>query len=31
VRSVAEDPVIEADRQRLNHLLTESMEAGCAS
>jgi DNA-binding transcriptional ArsR family regulator len=28
-RSVADDPVMEADGQRLNHLLTGSVEAGC--
>jgi DNA-binding transcriptional ArsR family regulator len=31
VRSVADDPVIKADRERLDHLLTGSLEAGCGS
>ena len=30
-RSVADEPVIEADRQRLNDLLTGSLAAGCRS
>ena len=28
-RSISDDPVVEADRQRLEELLAVSLEAGC--